>query len=380
MVKSTMKNNIKNIYNLGVKELWSLIRDPLLLVLIAFTFTVSVYTAATAVPDGLQNASIGIVDEDRSTLSERIQGAFYPPQFTLPSDITIDEMDVGMDKGHYTFVLNIPPSFQQDLLGNRKPTMQLNIDATRMTQGFTGNVIINQIINAEVSEYLERERSKVDLPVNITERMRFNPNLTASWFGALNEVINLITMLSIILTGAAVIRERERGTIEHLLVMPLTPFEIMLSKVWSMGLVVLIAATLSLIFVVQGALNVPIEGSIMLFIVGAGLNLFATTSIGIYLATIARNMPQFGMLLLLVLVPLQMLSGGMTPRESMPEIIQYIMLLAPTTHFIELGKAILFRGAGISIVWPSMCYLALIGSAFFFFAHRRFRATIGQMA
>ena len=375
-----MKTKIENIYNLGVKELWSLFRDPMLLILIAFTFTVSVYTAATAVPDGLQNAAIAIVDEDRSTLSERIQGAFYSPQFTVPQEITLAEMDEGMDRGQYTFVLNIPPSFQQDLLGGRKPSMQLNIDATRMSQGFTGNMIINQIINAEVSEYLERERVKQELPVNISERMRFNPNLTASWFGAINEIISLVTMLSIILTGAALIRERERGTIEHLLVMPLTPFEIMLSKIWAMGLVVLIASTLSLLFMVQGVLNVPIEGSISLFIFGAALNLFATTSIGIYLATIARNMPQFGMLLLLVLIPLQMLSGGMTPRESMPEIIQTIMLIAPTTHYIELGKAILFRGAGFSIVWPSMLYLLLIGSAFFYFANRRFRNTIGQMA
>lgn len=375
-----MKTKIENIYNLGVKELWSLFRDPMLLILIAFTFTVSVYTAATAVPDGLQNAAIAIVDEDRSTLSERIQGAFYPPQFTVPQEITLAEMDEGMDRGQYTFVLNIPPSFQQDLLGGRKPSMQLNIDATRMSQGFTGNMIINQIINAEVSEYLERERVKQELPVNISERMRFNPNLTASWFGAINEIISLVTMLSIILTGAALIRERERGTIEHLLVMPLTPFEIMLSKIWAMGLVVLVASTLSLLFMVQGVLNVPIEGSISLFIFGAALNLFATTSIGIYLATIARNMPQFGMLLLLVLIPLQMLSGGMTPRESMPEIIQTIMLIAPTTHYIELGKAILFRGAGFSIVWPSMLYLLLIGSAFFYFANRRFRNTIGQMA
>lgn len=375
-----MKTKFANIYNLGVKELWSLFRDPMLLILIAFTFTVLVYTAATAVPDGLQNAAIAIVDEDRSTLSERIQSAFYPPQFTLPEEITLSEMDSGMDRGKYTFVLNIPPSFQQHLLGGREPTIQLNIDATRMTQGFTGNMIINQIINAEVREYLKRERIDADLPVNIVERMRFNPNLTASWFGAINEVINLVTMLSIILTGAAVIRERERGTIEHLLVMPLTPFEIMLSKVWAMGLVVLIASSLSLIFVVQGALDVPIEGSILLFIFGAALNLFATTSIGIYLATIARNMPQFGMLLLLVLVPLQMLSGGMTPRESMPELIQNIMLLAPTTHFIELGKAILFRGAGLTIVWPSMLYLILIGVAFFYFANRRFKNTIGQMA
>src|SRR5690606_37320953 len=141
-------------------------------------------------------------------------------------------------------------------------------------------------------------------------------------------------MFSIILTGAALIREREHGTVEHLLVMPVTPVEIMVSKVWSMGLVVLVASAFALIFVVQGLLAVPIYGSVLLFLAGAALQLFATTSLGIFLATVAGSMPQFGMLLMLVLMPLQVLSGGMTPRESMPDIIQNIMLVAPNTHFV----------------------------------------------
>ncbi len=369
-----------NIYHLGIKELWSLIRDPILLVLIAFAFTGMVYTAATAMPDGLQNASIVFVDEDRSTLSNRIKTAFYPPEFTKPHDINLDEMDRGLDKGEYTFVVNIPPYFQKDVMAGKQPSIQLNIDATRMSQAFTGNMIVNQIINGEVSEFLERARVPAEYPVTVEERMRFNANLTASWFGALIEVINLITLLAIVLTGAALIREQEKGTIEHLLVMPLTPFEIMLSKIWSMGMVVLISATLSLIFIVKGALNVPIIGSIPLFLLGSILHLFAISSIGIYLATIARNMPQFGMLMLLVLIPLQMLSGGMTPRESMPEIIQNVMLIAPTTHFIELSKAILFKDAGFAIVWKQFIMLFIIGIVFFYFAHKRFRSTISKMA
>lgn len=371
---------ISNIYHLGIKELWSLFRDPVLLILIAFTFTVSVYTAATAMPDGLKNAAIAFVDEDRSTLSNRIKTAFYPPQFKTPKDISLSEMDHGLDKGDYTFVVNIPPYFQKNIMAGKQPAIQLNIDATRMSQAFTGNMIVNQIINGEVSEFLARARMQTALPVTIDERMRFNPNLTASWFGALNQIINLITMLAIILTGAALIREQEKGTVEHLLVMPLTPLEIMISKVWAMGLVIIIAATLSLTFIVQGALHVPIIGSVPLFLAGAVLHLFAMSSIGIYLATIARNMPQFGMLMLLVLVPLQMLSGGMTPRESMPEIIQNIMLIAPTTHFIELGKAILFKDASFNIVWKQFSMLLIIGSIFFYFAHQRFRSTISKMA
>lgn len=187
------------------------------------------------------------------------------------------------------------------------------------------------------------------------------------------EVIDNITMLSIVLTGAALIREREHGTVEHLLVMPVTPFEIMVSKVWSMGLVVLLASAVALIGVVQGLLAVPLQGSLLLFMVGAVLHLFATTSMGIFLATMAGSMPQFGMLIILVLVPLQVLSGAMTPRESMPEVIQTLMLAAPNTHFIILAQSVLFRGAGLSVVWPQLLALAGIGSVLFFFALRHFR-------
>ncbi len=182
------------------------------------------------------------------------------------------------------------------------------------------------------------------------------------------------------LTGAALIREREHGTVEHLLVMPVTPTEIMLSKIWSMGLVVLIASILSMNFMIRGFLGIPIEGSLPLFFVGTTLHLFATTSMGIFLATLARNMPQFGMLLMLTLMPLDMLSGGNTPRESMPELVQTLMLAAPTTHFVELGQAILYRGAGIEVVWKPFLCLALIGGVLFSLSLARFRKTIAQMA
>lgn len=371
---------LSNIFRLGVKELWSLVRDPMMLILIAYTFTLSIYTAATAMPETLHKAPIAIVDEDVSPLSLRIASAFYPPRFTDPIMITTSDVDPGMDAGDYTFVLNIPPSFQRDVLAGKGPEIQLNVDATRMTQAFTGSGYIQQIVNGEVTEFLQGYRSTTVAPVDLALRMRFNPSLERSWFGALTEVINQITMLSIILTGAALIREREHGTIEHLLVMPVTPAEIMLSKVWSMGGVVLLASALSLALVVQGVLQVPIEGSVLLFLTGAALHLFATTSMGIFMATLARTMPQFGLLLMLTLLPLQMLSGGTTPRESMPGFVQDVMLLAPTTHFVSLGQAILFRGAALDVVWPEFLALLLIGIAFFVVALGRFRSTLSQMA
>ena len=375
-----MGRKLSNIYRLGVKELWSLWRDPAMMILIVFAFTASVYSAANSSPETLHNAAIAIVDEDESPLSHRIVAAFFPPQFITPRIIAPAEIDPGMDAGIYTFVLQIPAGFQRDVLAGRSAEIQLNTDATRMSQAFMGSGYIQQIVTGEVNEFVARYRASATPPVDLAIRARFNPTLNKSWFGGLAQIINQIAMLSIILTGAALIREREHGTIEHLLVMPVTPAEIMLSKVWSMGLVVLLASALSLNLVVRGLMQVPVAGSLPLFFAGAALVLFSTTSLGIFLATLARNMPQFGMLIVLVLLPLQMLSGGATPRESMPEAVQYVMLLAPTTHFVQLGQAILFRGAGIDVVWPQFLAAAAIGVFFFGIALARFRRTISSMA
>ena len=200
-----------------------------------------------------------MVDEDQSQVSQRILNAFQLPYFLPPEPIDLWQMDSGMDAGLYTFTLNIPPDFQADLLAGRSPTIQLNVDATQVSQAFTGAGHIQQIINDEVTTFVQRYRADPVLPVEAVVRIAFNPNLTRAWFGAVNEVINQITMLSIILTGAALIREREHGTIEHLLVMPVTPFEIMLAKVWAMGLVVLLASAFALRFIVEGWLQIPIR-------------------------------------------------------------------------------------------------------------------------
>lgn len=375
-----LKLHLANIWRLGIKELWSLWRDPSMLFLIVFTFTFAVYTAGTSVPETLQGTPIAIVDEDDSALSARIFTAFYPPTFKTPTRLELPQVDPALDAGDYALVMVIPPHFQRDVLAGRRPAIQLNADATGMNQAFLGSGLAQQIVLGEVNEFLQGYREIAASPVELVARMRFNPTLSNVWFNSLMELVNLITMLSIILTGAALIREREHGTVEHLLVMPVTPTEIMLAKVWSMGLVVLLAAVLSMHGIIMGVLQVPVDGSLWLFFGGSALHLFATTSMGIFMATLARNMPQFGLLVMLVMMPLQMLSGGMTPRESMPPWVQWLMSLAPTTHFTELSQAILYRGAGLSVVWPSLLALGAIGAVLFGLSLRWFRRAIVQMA
>ena len=375
-----MRRTLANIYRLGIKELWGLWRDPAMLVLIVFMFGFSVYSAARSMPETLHRAPIAIVDEDASPLSLRIASAFYPPQFMPPAAVAQGEVDAGMDAGIYTFALIIPPGFQRDVLAGRAPALQLAVDATRMTQAFNGAGAIGQVVQGEVAAFVQRYRDTAAAPVELALRARFNPTLDKGWFGAMTQLINHVTMVSILLCGAALIREREHGTIEHLLAMPVTPTEIMLAKVWSMGLVVLVAVAASLHGVIRGLVGVPVEGSVALFLLATALHLFATTAMGIFMATVTRSMPQFALLIILVLLPLQMLSGGSTPRESMPQLVQDLMLAAPTTHFTLAGQAILFRGAGLAVVWPQLLALGAIGAVFFAVALRRFRRTIGQMA
>ena len=367
-----------NIYRLGIKELRSLWSDKILLVVILWVFTGGIYVVAMAASQELHNAPIAVVDEDASALSVRITQAFYGPYFQVPRLISLDEMDPGLDAGRFIFVLDIPPDFERDTLSGKRPDIQVNIDATCMAQASIGAGYIQNIISNEVSKFVGDGRLTSVSPIGLATRVKFNPNLTSSWFGSVMEIINNVTMLSVLLVGTALVREREHGTLEHLMVMPLSATEILLAKIWPISLVILAAVAFSLYFVVKGALGVPIAGSIPLFLGGTLLQFFATAAIGIFLGTISRNMPQFGLLMILVILPLQMLSGGISPRESMPVLVQDIMLAAPTTHFVSLAQAILYRGATLSTVWPRFIAIACIGLVFFFLALALFRRSLAQ--
>lgn len=369
-----MKRRLDNIYRLGIKELFSLRYDLFLVFLIIYFFSFGVYEGAQSGNTDVNNASIAIVDEDNSILSNRIRDSFLPPYFKPVELISISEIDHAMDTGIYSFVIDIPPDFQKDLEAGRGPEIQINVDATAISIAGRGSSYIQNIISQELAEFVGKGTG--EQAASIVIRSRFNPNLEASWFQSVMEIVNNIVILSIILTGAAVIREREHGTIEHLLVMPLRPFDIMISKIWANGFVIIVAVVISLYFIVRGLLNVPISGSIPLFIAGTIAFLFSVTSLGIFLATIARSMPQFGLLAIPVFLVMMMLSGIYTPMDSMPAILRYIMYFSPSTHFVRFAQAVLFRDAGIELVWLDFTLVILIGLLFLTAALYRFRKSI----
>jgi ABC-2 type transport system permease protein len=376
-VTGTMRS-ISNIFWLGTKELRSFLHDYVLIGLVIYAFSFAVITSAQSNSQELHNASIAIADEDHSQLSRRIAHAFLPPLFQPPQTITVRDIVPMMNAGKFTFVVDIPPYFEKNVLGGRYPGIQVDVDATAMVQAGLGSGDAQQIITTEVRDFLSQSEGAPLPLVDLVVHIAFNPNVTTAWFTSVMGIINNVTMLAIIMSGAAVIREREHGTMDHLLAMPLTPFEIALSKVWANGLVITVAVGLSLYVVVRTVLGIPIIGSIPLFMVGVVIYLFFATAIGIFLGTVTHSMPQLGLLFMLVYLPMNMLSGSNTPLESMPPWLATVMQASPSTHFVSFAQSILYRGAGLDVVWSEFLAVALIGGLFFGLALLRFRSVSAQ--
>jgi len=365
-----------NIFWLGLKEIASLLSDVVMVLFVAYAFTMAIYVQATGTSTQVNNASIAFVDEDESALSKQLINAFYPPYFQFPEVIAATQVEDAMDKGQFMFVVAVPPQFESDLRAGRQPDLQVNIDATAMQQAGIGTGYIKSIISDRISSFLTRTDVTPPQPINLVVRRMFNPNGISAWFTSVVAIINQITLLTVVLTGAAVIREREHGTLEHLLVMPLSAFEIAMAKVWANGLVILIATGVSLFLIVRMVLKVPFAGSIPLWFAGVVLYLFFTTALGIFLGTISRSMAQFALLIILVILVLMLLSGGNTPVESQPRWLQYLTFFLPSRHFVSFSQVIIYRGGGLRAVWPNFLMVSAIGLGFFMYSLALFRKSI----
>ncbi|WP_296522611.1 ABC transporter permease [Rhodoplanes sp.] len=369
--------HLANIWRLTIKELRSIRADPVMLILVVYAFSINVYTVATGASVEANNLAVAIVDEDRSALSRRIADGLTPPLFRPAVEIAATAIDGEMDAARYVFVVEIPPRFEADVLAGRTTTVQVNVDATAITQAGNGAAYLQTVILNEVAAFKAGRDGVSTNPVDVVIRANSNPNLKSSWFTSVMQVINSITMLTVILTGAALIREREQGTVEHLLVMPVVASEIMLAKILANGLVTLVAAGLSLVLVVEWWLQVPIAGSILLFLGGAAVYVFTVAALGILLGTIANTMGQFGLLAIPVLLVTMLLSGSATPIESMPVWLRWIVwIISPTPHFVSFAQAVLYRGAGFMTASPPLIAVAAIGGVYLAAALRRFRRVV----
>ena len=365
---------LKNILALSGKELRSLFGDTILVIFIVMMFSTMVYNTATNATSDVRNANIGIVDYDRSPLTRQIVAALLPPQFAKPVYVHPNDTHDLLDKSQLTFVLEFPPNFQRDVLAGRAPEAQLLVDATAMTQAGMGSGYITQIFSREIQEFMGvKQQISQAMPVRAAVNLQYNPNNQSSWFMGAAMAGNNIMLITLVLVGAAVIRERERGTMEHLLVMPVTATEIVAAKILANGLVVSAAAVLSMKFVVGGAIGAHLAGSLALYAVGVVLFMFSVASLSVMLATIAPTMPQYSLLMVPTYIVFMMFSGSTSPRANMPEMAQRVSEYWPSTQFAHFAQSVMFRGAGLETVWVQLLALSVAGAVFLGLALVRFR-------
>ncbi|SNS91900.1 ABC-2 type transport system permease protein [[Luteovulum] sphaeroides subsp. megalophilum] len=368
--------SLKNILRLTIKELRAIRGDRVMIVLMIYVFTVATWLVAGAADTDIKNLSVAVVDEDRSQLSDRLAGAIRAPLFTPPELLTAAEAEAAQNAGRQVLVVSIPPDFERSLRRGDPATLLILIDATAVAQAGNGASFLRQLLLDEIQSYLAPGAPAAAL-VAVETRNRFNENLTGSWFTAVMQLMNSVTILTLILSGSSMIREREHGTIEHVLVMPVRPHEIVFSKVLATGAVILLASVLSLAFVIEGAMGVPIEGSLALYAGGAALYVVAVASLGLMLASFTQNMGQFGLLVLPVIIVMFMLSGGITPLESMPGWLQVVMrLISPSPHFVAFAQSVLYRGAGLSLVVWEMAAMAAMSVVALAIVLARFRRVL----
>lgn len=369
---------LRNIWHLCLKEFKSVLSDYVLMGLIVVMFTVATYSVAKGIAVEVKNGAVAVVNEDQSALSWRIIDALRPPHFQEPVLINHDEIDELMDRSQYTFILVIPKDYEKNLIQQRAPDLQVLIDASAVSQAGLGASFIQQVVMNETADYFSQDNPLSQLPMAMVTKVMFNPNANYTWFAGPMQIVSNASLLAMLLVGAAIIREKERGTIEHLLVMPVRAFEIALAKVISNSVVITVAAILCLYLVIELWLGIPLVGSVPLFLLSLIIFLFSVSSLGILLSTIAPTMPQFGLLVIPVYVIMRLLSGGESPREGMPDWVQVATLFSPQTQFVQVTQNILNRQAGIEIIWPNLMYMSIMAIVFFTLALSRFKKMLSN--
>ncbi|WDQ18541.1 ABC transporter permease [Rhodopirellula sp. P2] len=366
-----------------IKEYLQLYRDRILIVFMLYAFTLEVFLAGSGVSMQLQNGALQVHDSDHSFASRELIHRFRPPQFSIDGEVLHHGESIEMlDRGEAMMVLDIPPQFQESLLAGETTSVQLQIDTSNPVLGFLATSYGEQIVGQYGLEAaMQREgiglNEQAAPIIHEEHRVWYNANQNDAWFMSVVEMLNVITMFAILLPASAMAREKERGTVEQLLVSPLSTFQMMFPKVLAMTSVILVGTMITIHLILQPFFGVPFRGSLTLFMAVTAIYVFTTAGIGMLLATIARNLAQVGMLTALIFIPMVFLSGAWTPPENMPPVLRAVSAIAPLHHYIDASLGIMLKGSGIGLLWDSILAIALFGAAIYGMSMGYFRRQFG---
>lgn len=362
------------------KELLQLFRDIPLMAFLIYSFTLSVYVTGNGIQTQLKNAGLLVSDADRSVSSRELISRFHSPYFRFDGELTHpNEGFVRLDRGGSMMVLDIPTRFHEALVSGESTAVQLLVDTTNSPQGLSAAGYAARIVGQFSQELImtrngQMGSSSTTVPMILSDhRVWFNQDQNETWFESISHLLRMITIFAVLLPAAALVREKERGTVEQLLVSPLTPAQIMLPKVVAMTVVILSATAVALFGVMLPVFGVPIRGSVALLFLLTALFIVATAGIGVFASTVTKNQAQVGMMTLLVVAPMLLLSGIFTPLETMPAWVRYLMALSPLRYFIEIATGILLKGIGLEMLWSQVLSMVALGGALFGFGMWRFR-------
>jgi ABC-2 type transport system permease protein len=366
-----------------VKEFGELRRDiPILLILI-WGFTGIIYSAGHAISMEIRDYPVVVYDMAQSRTSRELISRLHKPYFKIVAHLRNEDAVVRyLDQGKASLAIIIPPEFERRVNAGETAQFQILSDGTLSMSATIAGAHIATIASEFGLELLSRTSAMqagaaTALPrVDARIRVAYNANLVNAWFSAMLELFNITTMVAALLTAAAMVREKEYGTLEQLLVSPLRPAELFIAKVIPTVVIVPLLALGSLFAILQGVFDVPIRGSILLFYLVSLVYVFAAASLGLAIAVVARNVAQAMMILLLFLFPMMFLSGAFTPPESMATWMRYASLISPMRYYLDFGYQVLFKGNGIAEIWHDILGIFAVGSVMFGIAVWRFRRLI----
>lgn len=364
------------------KEFGQLLRDWPILGILLWTFTGQVIVAGNAVQIEVKDFPFVVVDHCRCALSRELIERVRPPEFKFVGYLANEsELESALNDGDATLGVIIPPEFaRQAEIGQGR--FQIILDGTQSQSATLTAAYLSAITRDFSIELLQRQQAPdprlMEAIPSVEPRIRvaFNPTIDGSWFASLLELFEVTTMVAMLLTAAALVREKSQGTLEQILVTPLRPAELFAAKILPTIAVVLFLMPVSLFAIVVGIFHTPLRGSLLLFFSVTAVYVFSVASLGILIAVFARNIAQAMLLLLLILWPMVFLSGAFTPPESMSPWMKYLSTISPLRYYMDFGYQVLFKGNGIRYVWQDILGIVILGTLIFSAAVWRFRTLV----
>ena len=361
------------------KEFVQFFRDYAMVVLVLYMF-LEVALCAWALTLDVRGVPIAVYDLDRSPASRTIIERLVRSESFRLEDVLASNRAVAehLDRGLARLVVVIPPDFARDLAQGRTATVQLVTDGSDSYTATLATAYGTQVIQGYGDEILAGRlglaASQLTLlpQVRTEARVLYDPALNFTHFNALVMVALVIPTVAVFVTAGAVVREKETGTLEQLMVTPIRPWEFMLAKIIPMALLSLVGLGISVAIATWG-FGAPLRGSLPFFFAASVLAFLTSAGLGVAIATVSRNLQQTLLLSFFMFFPLAFLSGVLTPINNMPMVLQYLSLLNPLRYFVTVTIGVFMKGVGLETLWPQVVSLAALGAAIFALSLLRWR-------